>query len=157
MSSGLLLLDERCESSAQRRASNSVTVTGGCEVTTSSTGSVGSTCSTDAVEVQRGCTWALKDEGEPAGAPVEFKKGSRAGDMFVPAGGGSCSVDMPEDGQGVAKPDESPAIENRPECPSFMRGDAGSSAYEGLGVSTLAFPHRKPAVAVWSHPAERVM
>ena len=72
-----VLLDERSESSARRQAETRVTLTEGCGVTTGSTGSVGIACSTGAVEVRMGCSWARKDEGEPADTPDEFKNGSR--------------------------------------------------------------------------------
>ena len=77
--SELFLLDGRSESSAQGPASNPVTLTGGCGVTTGSTGSFGSACSTNTAEARRGCTWTRNDEGEPADTPDEFKHGSRAG------------------------------------------------------------------------------
>ena len=64
-----VLLDERSESSARRREDCPITLTGGCGVTAGSTGSVGISRSTNAVEVARGSSWARKDEGEPADTP----------------------------------------------------------------------------------------
>ena len=49
-----VLLDERNESSARRRADTPVTLTEGCRVTTGSTGSVGIACFTHAVDVGSG-------------------------------------------------------------------------------------------------------
>ena len=74
-----VLLDERSESSGRHWAYTPVALIGGCGVTAGLTGSVGIACPIDAVEVQRGCSWARKDEGEPADTPDEVKNESRAG------------------------------------------------------------------------------
>ena len=52
--SELFLPDDRSESSARRRQSNRATLTGGCRVTTGSTGSVGSACCADTWKSEEG-------------------------------------------------------------------------------------------------------
>ena len=98
-----VLLDEKSGSSTRRRADTPVALTGGRGDTTASTGSVGIACSSDAVEVRRGCSLRRKDEGEPADTPDEFKHGSRAGGTGVPAGRGFYPVPTPEGVCGVDK------------------------------------------------------
>ena len=74
-----VLLDERSESSQRRRADTPVTLTEGCRITTGWTGSDGIACSSVAVEVRGGCSWARKDKGEHSGTPDELKNAFRTG------------------------------------------------------------------------------
>ena len=53
----------------------------------------------------------------------------------------------PEGVGDLAELAKSSAIGNRPECSPFMRGNAKSSAKEGLGVPAPAFLRLKPTIA----------
>lgn len=59
--------------------------------------------------------------------------------------GGSYTVPTPENADGVSKPAESSATGNKPERPLFKRGNAASSAKDGLGGSAMT--HLKPTIS----------
>lgn len=72
-----------------------------CEVTTSSTGSVGGFRACYATDALKGYTWARKDEGGPedsvqARLKTDFRR------VLVPVGGDSCPVDMSENADKIS-------------------------------------------------------
>ena len=71
------------------------------------------------------------------------------------AGGVSCSVDMSENVDGVAKSAEFCAIGNRSERLPLIRGNAESSAIGEVGVPAPTFCHHKPIVTAWSERGDR--
>ena len=133
-----VLLYKRSETSARRRADTPVTLTEGCVVTTGSMGSVRTACSITAVEVQEGgaCGHA-KTKRSLQTLQTTLKTCLERAALEHQ---GFCPVATSEAVGGVVKLDKSSAIGNRPECLTFMRGNAESSAKKGLRVPAPPFP-----------------
>ena len=97
----------------------------------------------------------MREDGAGLVASVfVFESGERVGGNIGPTRGGSFPLALLEEGNEVAKLDNSSLMGKRIERPLLSRVNTGSSLTKDLGVLVLAFPHLKPTSTSW--PAQRV-